>query len=491
MTPQLRLKQWLAPLVSARASVGRRLGASLVPVSTAVAHRIGGRLAPVQVSLGRWLGRQMVPAEPVGDWRGPVRKGYLIVAATIGVGGLWSGTARLDSAVMAQGSVVVESDRKAVQHLEGGQVVAIAARDGSEVQSGDVLLRLDTTQANAQRSIARLSVLQALGEEARLLAETDRSDRISFPSELRNAAEATEAQRVMLDQERQFKEREAARRLEISILGERLAQSRKQYESSEAQRNAAVAQASSITDELAKLKPLAEQGYVAATRINPLQRSLTEIQGRVGSLDADLARLAGATDEIRLQINQIGLRTVEEGSTKLAECRVKLAEAREKLRIAEDVLSRAEIRAPRSGRVVGSKVHTIGAVVRAGETLMEVVPQDDDLVVTAKISPMDVNHLHSGMTAEVRLPSFKGRSTPFTVGEVKSVAADALRDEVTQQPAYELRVSVRASELPAMVRSKLKPGMPAEVMVPTGERTVIAYLMQPLLDSVRSGLREE
>lgn len=295
----------------------------------------------------------------------------------------------------------------------------------------------------------------------------------------------------MLDQERLFRERQSTQKLEVSILKERLTQSEKQYQSSEAQREAAMGQAASINDELTSLRPLADRGYVAATRINPLKRSLTELQGRMGSLDADLARLAVANDEIRLQMSQIGLRAVEEASTKLAECRIKLADAREKLRIAEDVLARAEVRAPRAGRVVASKVHTVGAVVKPGETLMEIVPQDDDLIVTAKISPMDVNNLRPGMAAEVRLPSFKGRTTPFTVGEVKSVAADALRDEVLQQMVYELRVSVSAAGFPPKIRAKLRPGLPAEVYVPTGERTAIAYLMQPLTDSMRSSFREE
>lgn len=440
---------------------------------------------------GQWLRPSGAPADGGGDWRAPVRKGYVVVGLALGAGGLWSMTARLDSAVVAHGSVVVESDRKAVQHLEGGLVEAIAVRDGADVKTGEILLRLDTTQAAAQRSVARLGVLQALGEEARFTAEIDRLDRIAFPGELLEAAEVKEARRIMLDQERLFKERQSTRELEVSILKERLTQSEKQYQSSAAQREAAIAQAASINDELASLRPLADRGYVAATRINPLKRSLTELQGRIGSLEADLARLAVANDEIRLQMNQIGLRATEEASTKLAECRVKLADAREKLRIAEDVLARAEVRAPRAGRVVASKVHTVGAVVKPGETLMEIVPQDDDLIVTAKVSPMDVNNLHPGMAAEVRLPSFKGRATPFTIGEVKSVAADALRDEVLQQTVYELRVSVSASGFPPKVRAKLRPGMPAEVYVPTGERTAIAYLMQPLTDAMRSSFREE
>lgn len=443
------------------------------------------------VAAKSWLQRAGTPAEAGGDWRAPVRKGYLVVALALGAGGLWSATARLDSAVVAHGSVVVESDRKAVQHLEGGLVEAIAVRDGADVRAGEILLRLDTTQAAAQRSVARLGVLQALGEEARFSAEIDRHDQITFPGELHEAAENKEARRVMLDQERLFKERRSTQQLEVSILKERLTQSEKQYQSSEAQREAAIGQAASINEELLSLRPLADKGYVAATRINPLKRSLTELQGRMGSLEADMARLAVANDEIRLQMSQIGLKAAEEASTKLAECRVKLADAREKLRIAEDVLARAEVRAPRAGRVVASKVHTVGAVVKPGETLMEIVPQDDELIVTAKVSPMDVNNLHPGMAAEVRLPSFKGRATPFTVGEVKFVAADALRDEVLQQTVYEMRVSVSASGFPPKVRAKLRPGMPAEVYVPTGERTAIAYLMQPLSDSIRSSLREE
>ncbi|MCO5090965.1 HlyD family type I secretion periplasmic adaptor subunit [Bosea sp. (in: a-proteobacteria)] len=439
----------------------------------------------------RWLRLARMPAEGGGDWRGPVRKGYIVIALALGAGGAWATTARLDSAIVAHGSIVVESDRKAVQHLEGGIVEAIAVRDGSEVGAGQVLLRLDTTHAAAQRGVARLGVLQALGEEARFMAQLDRLDRPAFPGELTEAGESAQASRIVLDQERLFRERASAQKLEISILGGRLAQSQKQYESTEAQRNSAAAQAASISDELAKLRPLSDQGYIAATRINPLRRSLTDLQGRIGSLEADLARLSVANDEIRLQINQVGFKAAEEASTRLAECRVRLADAREKLRVAEDVLARSEIRAPRAGRIVGSKVHTVGAVVKPGETMMEIVPQDDDLVVTAKIAPMDVNSLRPGMAAEVRLPSFKGRATPFTVGEVKSVAADALRDEVSQQMVYELRVSVPAAGFPPKIRSKLKPGMPAEVFVPTGERTVIAYLIQPLMDSMRAGFREE
>lgn len=460
---------------------------NLSQLPTQLVHRAG----QVRSFAQRQLVLARTPASDSSDWRAPIRKGYLVIALTLGVGGVWAGTARLDSAVVAHGSIVVESDRKSVQHLEGGLIKAIAVRDGKEVQEGDVLLQLDATHAMAQRGVAQLGVLQALGEEARFTAEAERREKISFPAELTEVVELKEARRIIADQERQFRDRDSGLRLEVSILGERLTQARRQYDSTESQRNAAVSQVTSINDELAKLRPLADQGYVAATRINPLQRTLSELQGRVGSLDADLARLTVGNEEIRLQTDQIMRRAAEDSSNKLTEARVRLAEAREKLRMADDVLARTEVRAPRAGRVVGSKVHTVGAVVKPGETMMEIVPEDDDLVVTAKVSPMDVNSLRPGMSAEVRLPSFKGRKTPVTIGEVKSIAADALRDDISQQLFYALRVSVRSSGFPEKIRARLKPGMPAEVLVATGERTVMAYLTQPLMDSVRSGFREE
>ena len=154
------------------------------------------------------------------------------------------------------------------------------------------------------------------------------------------------------------------------------------------------------------------------------------------------------------------------------------------------MLNRTEIRAPRSGRVVGFKVHTIGAVVRPGETLMEIVPDDDTLIVSAKMSPVDINNVAEGLPAEIRLPSFKARSTPVAIGEVQTVAADALHDEVTREPYYELKVSVQVSQFPEQVREKLRPGMPAEVIVATGETTVLSYLTQPLTDAFRLGMRE-
>ena len=182
---------------------------------------------------------------------------------------------------------------------------------------------------------------------------------------------------------------------------------------------------------------------------------------------------------------------LEEAAAKLTDTRAQLADAREKLRVAVDVLGRMEVRAPRSGRIVNLKVHTIGAVIRPGDLLMEIVPDNDVLVVAAKVSSLDINHVQIGLPTEVRLPSFKARSTPIAVGEVLSIAADAIRDEATHQPYYEVKVSVEATKFPEKIREKLKPGMVADVLIATGERTVLAYLTQPMTDAIRRGMRED
>lgn len=454
---------------------------------TRAVRNAGGVLAGAAKPTSRSDNRD--PPLAPGDWRAPARAGALVVVATFGILGIWAATARIDSAVIAHGSIVVESSRKALQHLEGGIVSQILTADGAEVREGQLLLRLDPTQAQAQRSVARGAVASTLAEIARLVAEAENSDRIAFPAELADDL-STEARRAILDQARELQDRRAARAMEVSVLEERLAQMQRQIEGTLAQRDAASAQVASIADEADKLRPLAEKGLIAAVRITALDRSRTELQGRASSLEADLKRLDRSLQETRIQIDQVQGKTAAEASSRLSEARSRLAEAREKLRVAEDVLARRNIRAPRKGRVVALAVHSVGAVVKPGETLLEIVPDDDDLVVSAKMSPMDVTTVHAGLPAEVRLPAFKARETPITLGEVRSVGADALRDQATSQYSYELRVSVPRMQLPPALRAKLKPGMPAEVIVATGERTVLSYLTRPLLDAIRVGMRE-
>ena len=428
---------------------------------------------------------------PSGDWRKPARRGFGVAFLTFGLFGGWACLASIDGAVVAAGSIVVESDRKAVQHLEGGIVKDLMVTGAAHVEQGQVLLRLDLGQERAREDMARSAVYSAIAEEARLQAEAAGSDRITFPSELTEKTSDPSAQRAMGDQKRRFDERRAARKIEVSILEERIAQSQRQIQGNTAQNKGARTQLDSITQEFTKLKPLADQGIVPFARVATLERSKADIEGRIGAYDADIARLGRTIDEARLQIDQVGQKVLEEATAKLADTRAQLSDAREKWRVACEVLDRMEVRAPRSGRIVNLKVHTIGAVVKAGDVLMEVVPDNDVLVVAAKVSAIDINHVQVGLPTEVRLPSFKSRSTPIAVGEVLSIAADAVRDEATHQPYYEVKVSVQVTQFPERIREKLKPGMVADVLISTGERTVLAYLTQPMTDAIRRGMRED
>ncbi|MET4066674.1 HlyD family type I secretion membrane fusion protein [Bradyrhizobium sp. S3.2.6] len=478
----------------------KRLSASGRPrarhiLSDAIANlrSLARRLPRLAMAIGPLLslwGSGQAAGGPSGDWHTPARRGFAIVFFTFVVFGGWAALASIDGAVVATGSVVVESDKKAVQHLEGGIVQSLMVTGDAHVAEGQVLLRLDSTQERAKEGIARSAVYSAIGEEARLQAEAEGRDKITFPAELTQNASDPSAQRAMGDQKRRFDERRAARKIEVSILEERIAQAQRQIQGNDAQSKATRAQFDSVSQEYAKLKPLADQGIVAFARVATLERSKSELDGKIGAYEADIARYGRVIDESRLQIEQVGQKVLEEATGKLTETRAQLADAREKLRAADDVLARMEVRAPRSGRIVNLKVHTVGAVIRAGEVLMEVVPDNDVLVVAAKVSSLDINHVQVGLPTEIRLPSFKARSTPIAVGEVLSIAADAVRDEATHQPYYEVKVSVQVAKFPETIREKLKPGMMADVLIATGERTVLAYLTQPMTDAIRRGMRE-
>jgi HlyD family type I secretion membrane fusion protein len=429
------------------------------------------------------------PAPIEANWRRPALLGAGVIAATfLGLGG-WAATAPVDSAVTASGNVTVESQRKPIQHLEGGIVAHVAARDGERVLEGDVVLRMDDTQARASLEIARNALHSALAEEARLSSEAEGADSVAFPAEL--SGDEPAIRRAVSDQTRQFGERRAARRNEVLVLQERAAGSVKQADGVRAQLDASRRQIASISAEYDSIKPLADRGLIAVTRINTLDRGRVELVGKVGALEAEIERLERSARESALQVDGVARKFVEEASAKLSETRARLADARDKVRVGTDTLARAEVRSPRTGRIVGLKVFGPRSVVRAGDTLMEVVPEDDRLVVTARISPLDVNHVMEDLDAEVRLPAFKSRTTPLAIGKVVSVGADALKDETTRQPYYDLKVSVQVSAFPAEVREKLKAGMPAEVIVATGERTVAEYLVRPLADAMRLGMREQ
>lgn len=421
-------------------------------------------------------------ADPIADWRRPALLGGLVLAVTFGGFFGWAALAPLDSAVVAGGHVAVQGDRKVVQHAEGGLVAEILVKPDSFVHSGDVLLRIDPVEANAGLGILVTQKATLQAEEARLVAETGDGTVVAFPEGLPAS--------IVADEQRRFDEGVASRANKVGILDAQNQQTLQQIAGYREQIAGNDEQIKSLADELARIAPGIKDQIIPAKRGTDIERQLTDLRTRGATLASEITRLEGIIAETAIQVAQVQQDMLEKSTARLVEVRASLSEIAERESVASAVALRSEVRAPVSGKVVGLTVATVGQVVKPGETVLEIVPDDGVLQISARMSPLDVTHVHPGLVAEIRLPSFKRNETPMTLGEVVSVSADAMLDQTTRQSYYELKVSMDVDGFPADVRDALVAGMPAEVVVATGERTMLAYLTQPLTDAMRTGMRE-
>jgi HlyD family secretion protein len=424
------------------------------------------------------------------DFRVPARAGYALIFATFGVCGLWSAWAPLDSAAVAQGQIEVDTRRKAIQHLEGGIVKEIRVTESQVVKQGDVLFRLEPTQAQANSDMLRKQFLAAIAQEARLTAELDGKSEIAFPAEITEQP-ASEAATVMRDEQRQFAERRQSLGNQVRALDARLEQSAEQITGRARGKAALTDQVSSITTQLDSIRPLVERGTYARNRMLELERERARLVGDLGQITAEIARLEKQDDETRVQIDQIRQKFREDAARDLTDTRNKLSDIREKLAVASDVLARVDIRAPVSGVVQSLRVAGVGAVVKAGESLADLVPVGDELVVSAQVSPLDIDSVASGQKAEIRFTSLSRRQTPTVFGRVQSVSPDALINEATKQSYYLARVVINRTDMPEKVAAKLTPGMPADVLIVTGERSALDYFVGPLGNALAKGMHEK
>ncbi|MEQ8824382.1 MAG: HlyD family type I secretion periplasmic adaptor subunit [Filomicrobium sp.] len=416
--------------------------------------------------------------------------GYGIIFLVFGVFGAWSALAKLESAVIASGSVTVESNRKRIQHFEGGIVREILVKETQAVNKGDVLFRLDPLQAQAQAEMLNGQIDAALALEARLIAERQKAEKITFPQELIDRAAKLSTRKYMIDQEQQFKERRASIGAQANILDSRIEQLGRTIAGLEALKASTEGQIKSIKEEYEKVASLAKRGYYPVNRLKSMEREIYSLEGRLGQTIADIARNENGIGEAKLQIIHTKQKFQEEVIEGLREVRVQLPELRERIRMAHDVVKRLEIRAPLSGVVQNLQVHTIGGVVRAGEPMLELVPINDSLRIEVRINPVDINHVEIGSPTEVRFPGFKSRTLPLILGQIRSVSPDRLVDQATNEPYYLGIVEVQDSQIPAEYKGSLTAGMPADLFIATGERTVADYLLSPFTDVARKSLRE-
>nr|WP_245328050.1 HlyD family type I secretion periplasmic adaptor subunit [Xanthobacter flavus] len=429
---------------------------------------------------------------PPSGYRSVALVGYALIAVTfLGLGG-WAATARVDGAVVAPGVIGVESKRQVVQHLEGGIVAAILVQEGQRVVRDAVLFRLDPTQSRANDEAALAQRRAALALEARLVAERDDAPTITFPPELMDLARVPAVREAMADQIAQFRDRRAAFQSQIDILNGRIIQLGHELEGLAQERASARQQLDFIEDELTAVRELERKRLVNKSRVSSLEREKARLEGLVGRNIADEAKARGSIGEQKMQMVQLSQQRAEDVGSQLLEVREKLAELKEKVQVTRSVLERIEIRAPSGGIVqnINPRIYTVGAVVRPGDTLLEIVPLDAPLVVEARVPVQDIDRLDLHQAVEVRFPAFHGRTTPMVLGHLGSVSRDRLVDETTHQPYFLARVGVDETDVPADLRGRLQPGMDAEVAFHTGSRTVLSYLLRPLSDAMARSFTE-
>lgn len=416
----------------------------------------------------------------------------LIVALflVLGCGG-WAATAALNGAVLAVGTVVVESHAKRIQHPEGGVVGEIRVRNGQKVEAADVLLRLDDTVTRANLAVVDTQLVELAARRARLEAERDSRGSIDYPAALLARRAEENAGRAIDGEISLFTSRRAALEGQVLQLRARIEQLVDEAAGLSAQIAAKSAELAYIAEEIAGATELHRKGLTPLTRLRSLQREEVRIEGERGQLQAELARSRGRTSETELQIIQIGQDMRAEVIEELREIEGKWAELQERRIAAQDKLTRVELIAPISGVVHELATHTVGGVIAPGETAMLIVPEHDRLVVEIHVNPADIDQVLIGQPAMVRLSAFSQKTTPELAGTVARIAADLTKDEKAGTSFYVAQVALPAQEIARLNGLQLMPGMPAEVHLQTGERTALSYLVKPLRDQIARAMREE
>ncbi|MDO7910181.1 HlyD family type I secretion periplasmic adaptor subunit [Pseudomonas alabamensis] len=425
---------------------------------------------------------------PTSD-RGIRRIGLSIVLVTFGIFGTWAAFAPLSNAVHGSGYVTVQSYRKTVQHLEGGIVKELLVRDGDNVKKDDPVIVLDESQLSAEYESTRNQLIVARYKEARLRAERDQLDTI--PSVELKGTDSGRAQEALAGEQQVFVSRKASRLGEISVHREQISQLKAQIGGLEEMIRTKQGLEKSYSGEIKQLKDLLAQGFVDNQRLLESQRKLDMLRTEVADHKSNIAKTKLQISETELQIVQLDKKFNADVADELAQVQAQVFDLQEKEAALQDRLSRVVIRAPESGMVLDMKVHTVGGVVQAGKPLMDIVPLSSDLVIEARVAPVDIDRLELGKTADIRFSAFNNATTPVIEGKLTRISADRLTDERTGDPYYLVRVNVTDDGMKKLANRKLQPGMPAEVLINAGDRTMLEYLLKPARNMFAESMIEE
>jgi HlyD family secretion protein len=408
-----------------------------------------------------------------------------------GVFGVWSTVAPLASAAIAPGAIKAEGSRRTVQHLEGGIVREILARDGDKVVAGQVLARLDDVASLAQHATLKAQRITILAQQARLAAEFSGARNIVWPDEILREKQEPRAADAMAVQTALFISRRTALDSQLQVMSERIEQLNATIASARAQIKSQDEQLELMRAEIAVVADMVKLGHERKSRLLGLQRQEAALVGTRSDLQSQIVRSEASIAENRAQMKSLRDQRANEIANELTEVRQKLIEAQEKEKQAADVAVRRDIVAPIGGSVMNSRIFTVGGVVKPGDAVLDIVPAEDRLVAEVQVAAGDIDVVHAGLQAEVRLPAFKQRLVPFVDGKVVFVSADAVVDERTQRSYYRAHIVIDSGQLARLSNVQLTPGMPVEALILVGERTFLEYLIQPLRDSFARAFREQ
>jgi len=420
-----------------------------------------------------------------------LRIGLRILLVAILVGGGWFVFVPLAGAVVVPGNLVVQSNVKTIQHPTGGIIAEIKVQNGSRVHAGDLLVRLDKTQAETSLQVVDKQLDEMRAREARLVAERDDRDTIDFPKGVLARSKDETVKSLLASEDTLFKARLSTRQSQKDLLQSRIAQFTQEISGLEAQIDSKAKQLELISGELTGVQDLYDKHLVPLTRLTALQRDSARIEGERGQLTSAIAETKSKIGEAQLQIIRTDQDFRSDVVKQLSEVQSKEAELVERSVAAHDQLDRIEMRAPTAGTVTQLSVHTIGGVIKAGETIMEIVPDTDDLQIEAHVQPKDIDHVKTGQKAFIRLTAFNQRTTPQVNGTVSYVSADIAHDQQSNTSSYTVRVVLPEEERRRLKGQQLVPGMPAEVFVQTGSRSMMSYVFEPISDQMRRAFVEQ
>jgi HlyD family secretion protein len=428
--------------------------------------------------------------------RGVVLLGLISMAIFIGGFAAWSFFAPLAEAAIAEGVVSVEGEHRVIANQEGGTVQELLVHDGDHVRAGQVLMRMNDVQASAAAETAKAQRWTWLAQLARLDSEAAGDSKVKFQSELLAAAggrglDAARAADAMSAQRALFGARTIGLSSQISVQQDRIDQQLAVISSAEQQQRATQEQLDLIQREVAVKQTLLSKGLSRLSEVLQLQRSQAALSGTLGDLAGQMQRARASIAECRSSMKQIRDQQLQDVSNDRREARSKLNEVEDNLRAAQDVAVRRDLVAPEDGTILSMRIFNVGAVVKPGDTVMELVPSHDRLVASVNLSPNDIDVVYPGLEAQVRLPAFKQRLVPSVGGRVIFVASDVTTDEKTKSDYYKMQILLDHDQLDHLPNVHLTPGMPVEAMVQLGERSFFRYITQPIRDSFHRAFREQ